>query len=148
MICEPFTCQPVAFCQVNYQHLAGLALADSSNGQEQVEVDNLIGCDQYWSLITGETRGVAQLQSKTELGCVLSGPVGLATQDLPHCTLVTHTLHLSAYRCQDEQALDDRLKSFWNLETFGITDPERSVLEEFQDKIHFTGGRYEVSLPW
>ena len=106
MICEPFTCQPVAFCQVNYQHLAGLVLADSSNGQEQLEVDILIGCDQYWSLITGETRRgeSGPLAIQTELGCVLSGPVGLATQDLPHSTLVT------------------RLKSF--LESFGITDPE------------------------
>jgi len=94
MICEPFTCQPVAYCQVKYQHLAGLAFANSSNGQEQLEVDILIGCDQYWSLITQETRqgesGPAAIL--TELGKVLSGPVGLATQDLPH-TCDPHTTH-------------------------------------------------------
>lgn len=33
------------------------------------------------------------------------------------------------------------------VESFGITDPERLVLDKFQDKIHFTWG-YEVSLSW
>ena len=44
--------------------------------------------------------------------------------------------------------LDDRWKSFWDLESFGISNSERTVLDEFQDKISFTEGRYQVSLPW
>ena len=150
LICEPLTCQPVVFCRDNFPHLSGLTLADPLDGQEQLEVDILIGSDQYWSLITGETRrgenGPVGVQTK--LGWVLSGSVDLPTEDQARTTLVTHTLHIACVPLQDVQVLDDCLKSFWDLESFGITGPERSVLDDFQDKIHFTGGRYEVSLPW
>ena len=150
LICEPLTRQPVVFCRDNFPHLSGLILADPSDGQEQLEVDILIGSDQYWSLITGETRrgqnGPVGVQTK--LGWVLSGSLDLPTEDQAQTTLVTHTLHIACVPLQDVQVLDDRLKSFWDLESFGITGPERSVLDDFQDKIHFTGGRYEVSLPW
>ena len=30
----------------------------------------------------------------------------------------------------------------------GIKDPDRSVLTQFEEKIQFQDGRYEVSLPW
>ena len=63
-------------------------------------------------------------------------------------TLMTHTLSVDRFTLQDTQSLDNRLKSFWDLESFGTTGPDCSVLEEFQDKIHFADGRYEVSLPW
>ena len=68
LICEPLTCQSVVFCRDNFLHLSGLTLADPSDGQEQLEVDILIGSDQYWSLITGETR-------RGE-----NGPVGVQTK--------------------------------------------------------------------
>ena len=44
--------------------------------------------------------------------------------------------------------LDDRLRSFWELESLGIQSPDKSVSEEFSNSICFSGGRYEVSLPW
>ena len=148
LICEPFSCQPVTVCQMNYQHLADLPLADPSDGQEHLEISILIGCDQYWSLITGETRrgvnGPVAIQSN--LGWVLSGPVGFTCPDQSRSTLITHSMHVDTLLLQDAQLLDDRLKSFWNLESFGIASSEHTVLDEFQDK--FTGGRYKVSLPW
>ena len=45
--------------------------------------------------------------------------------------------------------LDERLKSFWELESFGIVEkPECSIHEDFATNIHFVDGRYEVQLPW
>ena len=150
VICEPFNCQPVTLCQTNYPHLAGLPLADPSDRQERLDVSILIGSDQYWSVITGETRrgqgGPVAIHS--DLGWVLSGPVGFTTQDTPCSTLMTHSLYVDTILSQDAQMLDDRLKSFWDLESFGINNLERTVHDEFQDKIHFTEGRYEVSVPW
>ena len=60
---------------------------------------------------------------------------------------MTHTLCIEGAPSPDTQALDDSLKQFWGLQSFGITS-ERTVLDDFQDRIHFTEGRYEVSLPW
>ena len=68
MICEPLASQPTAFCQNNYEHLSGLDLADSSDGRSRLEVDILIGSDQYWNIITGETRRGT------------SGPVAIGTR--------------------------------------------------------------------
>ena len=47
--------------------------------------------------------------------------------------------------------MDDRLKSFWELESFGISPSSSSdslVYEEFENSIHFVDGRYQVELPW
>ena len=87
VICEPFNCQPVTLCQMNYPHLAGLPLAGLSDGWEQLHVSIVIGSDQYWSFITGETRHgqSGPVAIRSDLGWVLSGPVGFATQDTP-CT--------------------------------------------------------------
>lgn len=74
MICEPLASQPIAFCQNNYEHLSGLDLADSSDGHSRLEVDILVGSDQYWDLITGRTRRGASgpVAIDTRLGWVLS----------------------------------------------------------------------------
>lgn len=150
VICEPFNCQPVTLCQTSYPHLAELPLADPSDGRERLDVSILIGSDQYWTFITGETRrgqgGPVAIRS--DFGWVLSGPVGFTTLDSPRFTLVTHSLHVDTVLFQDTQILDDRLKAFWDLESFGISNLERTVYDEFQDKIQFSNGRYEVSLPW
>ena len=44
--------------------------------------------------------------------------------------------------------LDKRLRSFWDLESLGITDTEATVLEQFSSIVTLRDGRYEVSLPW
>ena len=35
-----------------------------------------------------------------------------------------------------------------DLESLGIINADKSVLEDFDSSIHFKEGRYEVSLPW
>jgi hypothetical protein len=61
---------------------------------------------------------------------------------------MTHTLHVESFLGHDAQALDERLQTFWNLESFGIANLDYSVLDEFRDKVRFVEGRYKVSLPW
>ena len=144
------TCQPVSFCQDNFDHLAQLDLADPSDGSSHLDIDVLIGCDQYWELVTGETRrgNSGPVALNTELGWVLSGPVASPAWDTPSTCLVTHTLRVDGLTHDDLQVLDDRLKSFWELESFGISGSDRSVYDEFGDSVRFVNGRYEVELPW
>lgn len=40
------------------------------------------------------------------------------------------------------------MKSFWELESFGIPATDWSLYDEFCDTIRFHEGRYEVQLPW
>ena len=55
LICEPLSCQPVSLCQNAFDHLVGLDLADPSDGSPHLDVEILIGLDQYWDLASGET---------------------------------------------------------------------------------------------
>ena len=56
IICEPLPHQPVTFCQDQFEHLAGLNLADPADDDTQLEIDVLIGLNHYWTLTTGELR--------------------------------------------------------------------------------------------
>ena len=115
-----------------------------------MDVSILIGSDQYWSFITGEARHAQDgpVAIHFDFGWVLSGPVGFTTPDTPCSALMTHSLHVDMILSRDAEMLDDRLKSFRDLESLGISNLERTVHDEFRDKICFTEGRYEVSLPW
>ena len=148
-ICEPIACQPISICCNDFNHLAGMDLADYSDGHEGLEVDILIGSDQYWELITGETRRgkVGPVAICTKLGWVLSGPTASNTTDVPASCLITHSLRIDGMPSKLQQ-LDNRIKSFWDLESFGISASEHSVYDDFGSSIQLVDGRYEVQLPW
>jgi hypothetical protein len=76
LICKPLSCQPVSLCQEKFEHLVGLDLADPAEDSSQLEVDVLVGSDQYWDLASGEIRRgqFGPVAINTELGWVLSGP--------------------------------------------------------------------------
>jgi len=40
------------------------------------------------------------------------------------------------------------IKSFWELESFGISTSEHSVYNDFGSSIQLVDGRYKVQLPW
>ena len=81
---------------------------------------------------------------------VLSGPVHrLLCTTTPLNLVTTHTLLVDVYNVDDSlQELDTTLKRFWDLESLGVKQNERSVYQGFQEDITFRDGRYEVSLPW
>ena len=150
LICEPLTCQPVSLCQESFGHLSHLTLADPSDGSSHLNIDILIGSDQYWELVTGETfRGDSgPVAIRTKLGWVLSGPITSSEPDDASSTcLVTHTLRVDGL-LQDTKILDDRLISFWELESFGISGEDRSIYDEFGSSVRFVNGHYDVKLPW
>ena len=148
-ICEPIACQPISFCQSDFSHLAGIDLADASDGNESMKVDILIGSDQYWELVTGETRrgDTGPVAIRTMFGWVLSGPTSRHVADAAAACLVTHTLRVDGLS-RESQVLDDRLRSFWDLESFGIIDATNAVHDEFTTTVQQVEGRYEVQLPW
>ena len=142
-ICEPLTAQPISVCADSYEHLSELELADSSDGNTPLEIDLLIGSDYYWQLTTGRvSRGDdGPVAVETKLGWVLSGPVPTADCSL----LTTHALRIDSH---EEQSLNETLRSFWELESLGISGTCQSVHEEFEENISFKDGCYEVCLPW
>ena len=56
LICDPLSSQPVTLCQDTFNHLMDLDLADPTDGRSQLDIDILIGSDQYWELVTGKIR--------------------------------------------------------------------------------------------
>ena len=149
-ICEPLTEQPIADCIQAYPHLLGLDLADSPSPTNGLPVDLLVGADYYWKIVTGNVcRGEGGPTAiHTKLGWVLSGPSSQGNSENSLVNLsVTHVLHIGTDPSTD-YALDNQLSTFWDLESFGVAENKGSVLEEFEERIRFTGERYEVSLPW
>lgn len=53
-ICEPLQHQFISHTQQSCDLLRNLNLADCLTGIDNSEVDVLLGCDQYWDLVTGE----------------------------------------------------------------------------------------------
>ena len=149
MICEPLASQPIAACAKGNQHLASLELADYSQSDQDLEVDILVGSDYYGDLVMG---GVSRGSSDptaihTKLGWVLSGPT--CSREVDHCSMnlvTTHVLRIDTQQ-NDSKSLDETLQSFWDLESLGIREPEKTMYE-FANTIAFQDGRYMVSLPW
>ena len=140
-ICEPLCGQTISCVTELYEYLANLDFADYSCDSDELEVDTLIGADNYWKLVTGKliNRGDGPTAVHTRLGWVLSGPVeGLLSQNTS-CNLVsTHALKVDGYVPQEsEHSLDRTLKSFWDLESLGIREGEADVYEQFQKEIFF-----------
>ena len=142
-VCEPVTCQPVSICKENFGHLATLDLADPSDGSSPLNIDILIGSDFYWEFVTGDTcRGpTGPIAIDTKFGWVLSGPDTSSTDSV---MLITHSLCC----VQNTTSLEDRLNSFWELESFGVSGADLSIHDKFKDSVNFVDGRYEVKLPW
>ena len=133
----------------HHKHLCQLELADSYEGGEPFQPDILVGSDQYWNLITGETireRG-GLVAVHTHLGWVLSGPVTLPAGTATSVNCVVHVLKVDA-DSGDTSGLDNQLRTFWELESLGIAENESSVQDSFKDSISLCNGRYQVTLPW
>ena len=93
---------------------------------------------------------------ETSLGRVLSGPMPSAPSSGSDVNLVTcHTLRLNTSSCddlnisrKDRDPLEEQVKTFWELESIGVSPHEGTVHDKFLDTIRLCDGRYEVSRPW
>lgn len=144
MICEPLVGQSISECIQGNQHLVSLDLADFAESDSALTVDILIGADYYWEIVTGKVckGGSGPIGIHTRLGWVLSGPTSFDDGSTCHTNIVTtHALLVDAQ-------LDQRLQSFWDLESLGICNHEKTMYDEFSESVTFSEGRYQVSLPW
>ena len=145
-ICEPIINAAVDLAQ--YPYLQSLEFANDWSNSSQISPDVLLGSDQYWSLLTGETvRGEnGPVAINTHVGWILSGPAITKDVGEQSATLVTHVLRVDGgTECRN---LEKELHSFWSTESLGIVDNELVVQSQFEDNVTFESGRYVVSLPW
>ena len=144
-ICEPLSCQSITASVEANDQLMGLDLADSDDGSSRILVDVLISCDHYWDLVTGSVcrteKGSTAIHTK--LGWVLSGPGSPSSSMLCSSTHIT-TTHLLRVESQPTEStqLDEQLRSFWELESLGIHEDEKTLYDEFASNITFRDGRY------
>ena len=54
LIYEPLSTQSITCAIEKYSHLSNLELADPPSGDEELNIDILIGSEYYWKLVTGE----------------------------------------------------------------------------------------------
>ena len=148
LICQPLQGQTVSTTAKMYKHLQHLKLADFTSGENDSEVDILIGSDEYWKIVTGKIRqgDGGPTAVHTKLGWVLSGPTKGQTNMTGHNNLVaTHVLKCTSHP-NYEDPLCGELRKFWDLESIGIKN--QSVHEEFLENISYENNHYTVNLPW
>ena len=104
-------------------------------------IDLLIGSDVHWDVVTGEVIKCdsGPVAVATRLGWVLSGPVESGKTNVS--LNPSHAIKVEA----SVETLEEKLQSFWELESLGVQAKEDPVQEQFIENIH---GRYQVSLPW
>ena len=156
LICSPLNYQVVQFAKRNYSHLVDVVLSEGSSA-ENLPVDILIGADQYWNIANGEIKQGTSgpVAMNTKFGWTLSGPVENAPRSDTHSVnlAATHVLRIDTHRDefdvrQQDMEMDNKLRTFWELESLGINLEENSVLETFNSTVTFKNQRYEVGLPW
>ncbi|XP_068717114.1 uncharacterized protein [Montipora capricornis] len=126
LICGPITNQTIEIAQQYYPHLQGLPLADHSRGDEDLEIDVMIGADHYWSVAQNHV---------------------LSTVNVSH-VLKTECQIIEENLVSDDFLLKEELSKFWDYDTLGVKDSEGDFLEDYLIKVKFNGIRYEVSLPF
>ena len=149
-ICNPLTSQPITASVEANEHFVNLEFADSAEGSAYLPVDMLIGCDHYWDLVTGSIcrseKGPTAIGTK--FGWVLSGPADPDQCRSTHAGVATtHMLRADSQPTESTQ-LTEQLRSFWELESLGILDEEKTLYDEFTGTVTFHEGRYKVPLPW
>lgn len=143
-ICAPLLRQSVPLDLL--QSLGEVQFADSYDTAARLEIDVLVGLDNYWRLIkpvvVNMSPGLVAQESK--FGWILSGITG--TSESSELQTFTQLLCVT-------DIPDGALQNFWNLESIGVSpvienSPDR-VLNQFNETIKFTPeGRYSVKLPW
>ena len=111
--------QAVNFAQSNYAHLQGLLLADNNPDQLPLNIDILIGLNDYWNIvgtkqIWGESGPVAL---NSALGYILSGPMkGVTCKDSVNSNFVsTHYLRVMAEETECEKELKQNFKKCFQI---------------------------------
>ena len=138
-ICEPLASQPRSVCIQQRKAFSGLDLAGHSNGESGLQVDLLIGTDYYWDLVTGSVHRFdsGPTAIHTKMGWVLFGPMSNKTT-VGSTNLMTNTHVLQVgMQSSETESLDERLRSFWELESLGIQKKEKTLCDDFTASVVF-----------
>ena len=146
-ICSPLQGQRINIARNYYTHLDGLLLADQDDGCS-IEVEVLVGLDNYWRIVTGKiirgNKGPVAIESK--FGYVLSGPSkssNFMVANESSIEIMTNTLVVDT----NSDNLLQEIQKFWRLESIGISEGP-TWTQKIKEKISFIDGKYEVELPW
>ena len=126
-----------------YPQLAALQL---SNLNDDREIEILIGMDFYNRIVGDEKKRFGPsgelVAISSKLGWVLSGPC-----DIPDSATSSHAL-LVGY--EEEESLSKQVAKFWDLDSLGIVENEKSVYDGFLDEVKFIESekRYQIRLPF
>ncbi|KAK3748158.1 hypothetical protein QZH41_006187 [Actinostola sp. cb2023] len=147
-LATPIICPPLSIKMKNFEippELKGLKLADKTNGN--LEVDIVIGNDQFGQLITGKmikTSNEAIIAMESKFGWLLSGPTS------SNCNRDTTRCQRADIQMVDTK-LDNILTKFWEINQIPQeNETDSSVIKTFEETIQFNAatGRYNVKLPW
>ena len=123
--CSPISNQTVEVAKTSHDHLRDLPLPDfNNNGDNNLNIDILIGGDFYWSFVSGNIQKgkTGPISLETTLGWVLSGKIGVSSFKNEHVT--THILKLGWAKVKTavdafskrDQILLNEVKKFWEIE--------------------------------
>lgn len=150
-ICQPLTGQAIEIAVKRFPHLQNLKLADSNPSENEMNIDILIGADNYWkffnqTVIKSSEGGPVAMGSK--LGFVLSGPLFVGDSNYSSMLVSGHTMRIENEVINERNHLNNLVEKFWNLESLGVSNHEESTFEKFTNETKFVDGRYEVKLPF
>lgn len=126
----------------------GLPLADTSaSNDEELELSVLIGADHYWEVASGKIERLSEslVAIETIFGWTVQGPVPMSSMSEASCLKIG---------IEEDTQISDQLRSFWEIESLGITHNLEQRAEDveaqqcFQRSLKSREGRYEVRLPW
>lgn len=147
-ICPPF---PVTIGRVQLpSELQGLHLADPLNSKNDLNVDILIGNDNFAKLITGNMKKSEDdclIATESKMGWLISGPISKEFESDHTNAMLSLEIH------QDEgEKLDEILTKFWEISSVPKPNKDNgnAVHAKFHKSIQFNkdSGRYTVKLPW
>ena len=162
-ICSPISNQTIEVAKTTHDHLRDLPLTDFNiNGDNNLNIDILIGGDFYWSFVSGNIRKGRNgpIALETTLGWVLNGNVGVSSFRNKHVS--DHILKLGyakvetsvyTFSKKDQISLNE-VKKFWEIEDVSSKpcmnhlDQGDRIHESFKSSIEFGDGHYTVGLPW
>ncbi len=150
-ICSALSQQTIEVAQSMHKHLQNLPLADFAGGNDRLDVQVLIGGDQYWNFVTGKVfRGFGgPVAMETVFGWVLSGPVQGFSQRTSANLVSTHVLTVGCEQVVPvniDSQIVEKIHEFWDTENLGLSATEDRVMKEFNESITFDGSNYHVPI--
>ena len=152
-IWSPISQQTIEMAQFTHDHLVGLRLSDSTDGNSNFEIQVLIDGNQYWNFVSGKIirNFGGPVAMETSFGWVLSGPLNFPTEtssmDLITSSYVMKLGWRVAESVNTEKTIMNKINEFWETENLGLSEIERLALNEFEESISFDEKNYHVRLP-